>query len=380
MKKAIVISCFDWFEKRLEPIMETLEKQYEVIALLSDFNHIKKKRITHYEKHCRYINVPTYKKNLSFKRIKSHISFTNSVKNELMKESPDFIYCLIPPNGLAKCCIDYKRIKPEVKIVFDIIDLWPESMPLWKLNNSIPCVIWKNMRDKYISFADGVFLECELYKKQLNGVLPANVEILYLYKNQNKEEEQLICKTRLIKQKNIKKELNIAYLGSINYIIDIERIKSVITILKSKYEIIVHIIGKGENKENLINSIRSTGAKVKYYGPIFEEKQKIAILSNCDFALNMMVDTVKVGLTIKSIDYMSYGLPMINTIKGDTWKLIEEYSIGVNYDGNKEMFLKKIEEQLERNSDEIINIYKNNFSKTAFLKQLKSGLEKCSVL
>ncbi|MCI5920244.1 MAG: hypothetical protein MRZ75_13120 [Roseburia sp.] len=50
MKKAILISCFDWFEKRLEPIMELLEKQYKVNVLLSDFNHIKKEKISCYEK------------------------------------------------------------------------------------------------------------------------------------------------------------------------------------------------------------------------------------------------------------------------------------------------------------------------------------------
>lgn len=378
MKKAILISCFDWFEKRLEPIMELLEKQYKVNVLLSDFNHIKKEKISYYEEHCRYINVPTYTKNLSFKRIKSHVSFTNSVASELAKEKPDFVYCLIPPNGLAKCCIEYKKKNPKAKIVFDIIDLWPESMPLWKLNNSIPCTIWKNLRNKYIGSADGVFLECELYRKQLNGITPINTEILYLFKNQNTEEEQLVKETRNINRNQA--VLNIAYLGSINHIIDIEGIKTVISVLKSRYEVSVHIIGKGENKDNLIDSIRTTGAKVQYYGPVFDEKEKIAILGKCDFALNMMVDTVKVGLTIKSIDYMSYGLSMINTIKGDTWELIEKYPIGINYDGNADTLLLNVEEQLNQDYNEIINVYKKNFTKEAFQNQVQRGLEKCSVL
>ena len=38
------------------------------------------------------------------------------------------------------------------------------------------------------------------------------------------------------------------------------------------------------------------------------------------------------GLTMKSIDYFCYGVPMINSIQGDTWRLIEDYGIGVNCD------------------------------------------------
>lgn len=38
--KAILISCFDWYEKRLKPIREILEqKNFDVKILTSDFDH-----------------------------------------------------------------------------------------------------------------------------------------------------------------------------------------------------------------------------------------------------------------------------------------------------------------------------------------------------
>ena len=43
-----------------------------------------------------------------------------------------------------------------------------------------------------------------------------------------------------------------------------------------------------------------------------------------------MKESVRVGLTMKSVDYFCYGLPLINNIQGDTWKLIRQYGIGVN--------------------------------------------------
>lgn len=52
-----------------------------------------------------------------------------------------------------------------------------------------------------------------------------------------------------------------------------------------------------------------------------------------------MKQAVQVGLTIKSIDYLAYGVPLINNLKGDTRKLIEKYKIGINYTGDAHMLL-----------------------------------------
>ena len=33
---------------------------------------------------------------------------------------------------------------------------------------------------------------------------------------------------------------------------------------------------------------------------------------------------------MKSIDYFSYGLPLINNIKGDTWEIVNDKGYGIN--------------------------------------------------
>ena len=52
------------------------------------------------------------------------------------------------------------------------------------------------------------------------------------------------------------------------------------------------------------------------------------------FGINMMKPGICVGLTMKSIDYFCYGLPLINNIPGDTWKLVEKEQIGINHQRN----------------------------------------------
>ena len=171
-KKAVLISCFDWYKSRLEPIRELLrEKGYDVIVLESDYDHIKKEPVAIRYQECTYIHVPEYNSNLSIFRIRSHLSFGKSVAKWLERITPAIIYCLVPPNNVSRICTNYKKKHENTKLVLDIIDLWPESMPLGKLKESIPCKIWRNWRDKSIRAADYVFTECSLYQDRLKYVL-----------------------------------------------------------------------------------------------------------------------------------------------------------------------------------------------------------------
>ena len=58
---------------------------------------------------------------------------------------------------------------------------------------------------------------------------------------------------------------------------------------------------------------------------------KQEIFDQCHFGLNIMKESVYVGLTMKSIDYFEASLPIINNIKGDTWAFVERNQIGINY-------------------------------------------------
>ncbi|EMF47443.1 hypothetical protein B481_1031 [Planococcus halocryophilus Or1] len=51
----------------------------------------------------------------------------------------------------------------------------------------------------------------------------------------------------------------------------------------------------------------------------------------CDFGFNGFKDETSVGLSYKSLDYMDYGLALINSTKEDTWNLINENQAGLNY-------------------------------------------------
>ena len=82
-------------------------------------------------------------------------------------------------------------------------------------------------------------------------------------------------------------ELNLCYLGSINNIIDIEYITNIVAELFKRKKVVLHIIGDGEKRDQLIAGVEATGARVEYYGKVFDIQEKREIFRNCHFALNI---------------------------------------------------------------------------------------------
>ena len=369
-KRAVLISCFDWYDTRLKPIRDILiEMGYEVTVLTSDYDHIRKEPVIKKNDKCTYIHVKRYKKNISFNRLESHYKFSKAVFRKILTIQPDLLYALIPPNSVANICRQYKIRYPNVKLVFDIIDMWPESMPGEKLHRTLPFLYWKNLRDKSLRHADHIFTECNLYRDRFNTDTKKISSTLYLFKNANTVIGDISANTEV--GMIYKQKLILCYLGSINSIIDINGICCVVGSLCKSYNVEVRVIGKGESKDKFLEMLNKTGAKIKYYGAIFDDYEKANILCECDYAFNMMIESVKVGLSIKSIDYLSYGIPLINNLKGDTWDIIEKEKIGINI--SQDTVISRLP-SIDRKR--VLNVYNAYFSEEAFRLVVKKELEK----
>lgn len=372
--KVCIVSCFDWYEKRLKYVSRVFEnKGVEVMYVMSDFDHIEKQYVKK-KGEIRYIHTKQYNKNLSVKRILSHIDFAYKVYKELEEMIPDYIYVLIPPNSILKAVAKYRRKHIRTKVFLDVIDMWPESMP-FKRGNWIVYFfykIWQGIREKNIQCADMVFTECNLYQEHLQNVVPTEkMRTLYIAKE--------VFGRKQIDNDEKQEGITLAYLGSINNILDIDRICSILTKLVQNKKVVVRIIGKGEKRETFIKKLEAIGIEVIDEGIIYDEMEKNKILCNCDFGLNIMKQEVYVGLTTKSIDYFSSGLPVLNSIKGDSEQLVEIYEAGLNVNRmSEETVLKKIvglsaeeKKQLHINA---LRLFYDNFTPEIFMSRLEKSI------
>ena len=139
-------------------------------------------------------------------------------------------------------------------------------------------------------------------------------------------------------------------------------------------KIIIHIVGDGEKRHELLQFLASSNIPYNFYGYIYDAEKISRIAAKCHWGINMMKSTVEVGLTMKSVSYFQLGLPIINNIKGDTWNLIKEYDAGINIVENQNIFEAMSEKNINDLSKHAYSLFENLFSKEAFERQLSLAL------
>lgn len=368
MKKIIIISCFDWYEKRLQYIKKYYEsRNYQIQIVLSDFDHINKKKIHKLRdvEGITYINTIPYYKNISLKRIISHILFSIKIKKIVSKYSPDVLYSLIPPNYLVTVLSRLKKQKRYI-LIYDVIDLWPENFPLDKFSKTFPYKVWRNIRDKKIDCADFIVLECNFYKEFLpDSISDSKFHTLYISKDDKNNFEN---------PKYIEYDQNyidVCYLGSINFIIDVDKIVDVLLKISQIKPIRIKVIGAGENTEYFLTMLKKNNFQVEYYGAIYDWNKIVELFKTCYFGINIYKTNIKVGVTIKSIDYFQLGLPILNSVKGDTTSIVKKYRAGINVEQFNSNEIVKIVENIYEEKKKVRMLFEKKFDSSSILERIE---------
>jgi len=372
--KCVLISCFNAYDNRIKPIESLLNEQgYECEYITSDFHHYNKAKYTINRSNTIQIKVPEYKSNVSLKRLWSHFIFSKKVSQRIKKVNPDLIYALIPPNSLTWFLAKYKK-KNDVKLIYDIYDLWPETFPSQKTKNILSLIFyfWRNLRDKNLSSADYIITECNLFQDILKDLIKGfKTKALYPTITGEIAESNFIFDNE---------KVHLCYLGSINNIIDIEKIVEIVKAINTIKSVVCHIIGDGENRDVLISRLKETGAHIEYYGKIYDSAEKQKIFDKCYCGLNIMKESVCVGLTLKSIDYFCAGLPILNNIKADTTDLVTLYNVGFNVTDSNISDIASVvgnmtESELRKMKESTQKMFDVEFALSAFNDKIKNILK-----
>lgn len=355
--KATIVTCFESNEERVTLLKSLLEdNNYDVSVITSDFSHIRKTKRINIPNGFYAIDTRPYSSNLSISRLISHAEFAKDAFKKIWLLKPNLLWVVAPCLSLIKEAKNFKKKNPNVKIIVDVIDMWPESLPLGFIKKTFPFEIWKSIRKDNIGCADEVVTECNYYQDILKNEYKGLLTTIYWARGN---------KTKEYKNNTNDDKLSLCYIGSINNIIDVETMKEIIKKIDKK--VILYIIGVGENKENMINSLKKV-CEVNYYGPIYDEDKKQRIFSECHAGLNIYKENLYIGLTVKCIDYFRYGLPIINNIKGDTWNFVNNNKTGINVNKDSIVDINELID-MRNNNQSIIDLYNNNFTKEVFNKK-----------
>ena len=319
---AYIISCSDHYSHRMQMWDACLQKLgFSTTYLTGDFDHYTKKPFVCQVPGSLQLPVRPYQKNISVDRILSHRGFAKQTLKHLEHARPKVIVALLPPNFLAHYLAIYKKRHPETVLIFDIFDLWPETFPSGGMKKLLAPAfsVWAKLRDRNLPVADYVTTECDLFRQKLH-LSDCKSQTIYFWASPAPVASHPVLQEDTI---------SLCYLGFINNVISIEDICNLIRKLSQYKGVKLHIIGAGERTEEFIREAQNAGAEVCYHGALYDPAQKQSIMDTCHFGLNIMKSSVCVGLTMKSVDYFRHGLPIINTIPGDTSQLVQTRGIGV---------------------------------------------------
>lgn len=343
-KKIVIVANFcDYGEEksnnRFNYIAELLvESGFEVELITSTFSHRSKQQRELVEGEdssykTTLIYEPTYQKNVSLTRFRSHKVWANGVAKYL-KSAPkaDLVYCAIPslngPYAVAKYCK-----KNEIPFVVDIQDLWPEAFKLVLKLPVVSDILFAPMtwRANYVyKAADRILAVSETYKERGLSVNKKDCEGRCVFLGTDLEAfDKKVSSHKIDKPED---ELWIGYAGTLGHSYNIEIIISALNLIADQLpqKVVFKVFGDGPYLERFKEFAKDCKVQVDFLGRL-EYSLMVSHLTHCDIAVNPISKGAAQSIINKHADYAASGLPVVSTQESAEYRnLVEKYEFGIN--------------------------------------------------
>lgn len=338
--KILIISLFGLSSSGREAnLVDITFKECEINGITSDFSHARKEYKNLKEEirgkgNITLLHVPAYKKNISLKRIYSHLIFARLLRKQLrnLKFKPDLIYCMMPTSTAAYVAGKFCK-KHDIPFIIDVIDIWPDSLiPIVSFKKIIELIVfpWRYLTHKAYKMADYISGESKKYAKIAHEINP-QVPFSYTYLGVDSSLiKQLVEESRITLDKP-KDEIWLAYGGSLGQSYDFDVILEGLKYLsEEKISYKMWFIGDGENASYIKNYALKNNLNIEITGRL-PYKDLLKYLSYCDIAINSFKEGTLVVHSYKFNDYIATGCFVLNNLLGETADMIENYKVGFNF-------------------------------------------------
>lgn len=373
-------------------LLSTLD--YNVIWFNSKFDHIKKKMRLHSSLSLKnnykliFLKAIGYQKNISIKRLIDHYKVgLEFLKISKSLEKPNFILCSYPSISLCESAIYFANIN-NIKIAVDYRDDWPEAMEysFYYIPKFIRNILffWFHFRKKKIlhncnsiivnSFEMGDYLSKRYNVNRSKFIeIPFSVDKLET-KNLNANNDSFKSFLNIIDTRPV-----FIFAGTIGNSFDFEILLNAISELNKLNSISFFIFaGDGE----LFSKLKTQYFYCKnliFTGYLSKDELNILLeKSHFGLAPYKNVDHFKRVMTNKPIEYISFGLEIITSLReSPIVNLIKKYNFGFQYLNTEDLINKILHIESnwninERNSKKnyVKNIYVSFYSEKKFQQNI----------
>ncbi|MDP4224977.1 MAG: glycosyltransferase family 4 protein [Bacteroidota bacterium] len=353
------------------------DRGHSVTWWSSNFFHAKKEKICEGNKTLklrdnltvRFLDCGTYKKNVSFQRIKHHFilgkKFAALAKEE---EKPDIIISSLPTLDFPREAIKYGKAH-NIPVIIDVRDMWPDIfisyVPLFlRPFIRLPIFLY-NKKIKYcLKKAQGIVSMSEdllgwaLKKANLKK---DNNKVFYLgYDESSAHEKELIQELAEVKKDNFV----FSYLGSFVKSYEVDLIIEAAKILEKDTNFKGYFVLAGEGDLWKTLKQKAEGLKKVIVLGWLDKKKSAYLMDITDVSL---IPNKTTAFPNKVFEALYFGKPMIFCMNGEAKDVLEKYKAGIYYEkGNINSFINGIKEILKSNKLEIMKQNSHDLYHTHF--------------
>ncbi len=264
------------------------------------------------------VPTPPYPRNVCLRRILSHRAFARNLRTlaELEPQCPDLVVASMPPLASASALAAFCRAR-GIAFVVDVMDAWPENfervVPRWTL-----APLRARARRIYRS-AQGVSAVAARYldlAKSYGAQSPMHLAYHGIELSPSVLEKQV--------RPVFTEPFRLVYVGTMGASYDLE---TVVDAVRKMPDVELDLAGAGP-KEAALCARASGCTRIRFHGYLGEGELH-SLLTQADAGLVPMFDNSCVGVPYKLADYVAAGVPVVNTLHGETERLLAEHGAGV---------------------------------------------------
>lgn len=317
-------------------------------------------------------------------RVLNYFSFciSSSIFARIHKFDADIIMAYqTAPVLMANAAIVLKK-KLKKPLFFYCLDIWPDQMKVWGVNEKF--LMFKIM-NSYCKYAYGngdivgiTSMPFKNYLIDINDVDPEKIAYL---------PQHSVGIGVVESEKHENGKINLVFAGNIGEQQNIECLLKAIAVIKTDKEFIVHIYGDGTSFDKCIQMVDDLRINdyVLVHGRVTKEKL-YSIYPKMDAFLLTLCSEKQIGFVANTVpakfqDYLSAGKPIIASIDGGAKEIIEQTKCGLVCEANNPEEYAKIITKFIKNPEKYSKCgsrgkkyFDRNYRKELVMNQLENYL------
>ncbi len=268
----------------------------------------------------RTVLLPTlaYRRNISFRRIWSHRLLARRWAARVQGEpTPELVIASSPPLGLCAAARDYCAAH-RLPFVVDVMDAWPETfervVPRFLLSS-----LRKTARANYRAARAITAVAARYLDLVRDYGAKAPARLFY-------HGIERTAAAEAVHEKAPASPFTLVYAGNMGASYDLG---TVIEAVKAMEGVVLELAGSGP-REAALRARAADCPRIRFHGYLAEAPLK-ALFASADAGVVPMFPDSCVGVPYKLADYAAAALPILNSLEGETAKLVAETAAGETY-------------------------------------------------